>query len=251
MNTVLKGAILTITLVAVGALSIRSIMNHNDDYNDGYGTIYRPTPNPLLCEHPDGIDVSHHNEAYDWSKVDAQFVYMRATLGCDVKDSLYTRHLRRAHKWKLPVGAYHFLTALTTAEEQFHNFSSVVRPEDLDLRPMLDVEDSNIWRAPEGFTNEDAHKLIREWCDLCKTYYGKAPVIYTTESIYKRYGLDKDFDDCVWWVAAYTPRETFTDDCIVPFTIHQYSDKLNVEGFYDPVDCNRFHPGKSVKDLLL
>ena len=30
--------------------------------------------NPAICEHPDGIDLSHHNVAYDWKKVDAQFV---------------------------------------------------------------------------------------------------------------------------------------------------------------------------------
>lgn len=36
--------------------------------------VYRQKPNPKLCVHPDGIDLSHHNIAYDWSKVDAKFV---------------------------------------------------------------------------------------------------------------------------------------------------------------------------------
>ena len=25
-------------------------------------------PDPAICEHPDGIDLSHHNVGYDWSK---------------------------------------------------------------------------------------------------------------------------------------------------------------------------------------
>lgn len=239
-------------LLLLGTLIINGILQRNVQYDDGYGRpSQRPTPDPTLCVHPDGIDLSHHNIAYNWDKVDARFVYLRASLGCDVQDSMYVRHLRRAHLHKLPVGAYHFLTALTSAEEQFSNFASVVRREDLDLRPMLDVEDSKIWRAPKGFTDDDAHQLIRRWCDLCKSHYGQAPIIYVTESIYRRYHLDEGFDDCIWWVAAYTPRENFEESCIVPYTLHQYSDTLLVEGFYGPVDCDRFNTGKSVEDLRL
>jgi len=46
---------------------------------------YGVKPDPQLCEHPDGIDLSHHNVAYDWSKVDAKFVYVRATMESSVK----------------------------------------------------------------------------------------------------------------------------------------------------------------------
>lgn len=238
-------------LLLLGAFLAWEVYVRNAEYNDGYGHIYRATPDPAICEHPDGIDVSHHNEAYDWGRVSAKFVYMRATTGCDTRDTLFERHLRRARTNGLNVGAYHFLTALTSADEQFANFASAVDPRDVQLRPMLDVEDSRYWRAPKGFTPDDAHRLIRRWADLCKAHYGKAPIIYITENIYHRYGLDEGFDDCLWWVAAYTTQPDFEEKCTVPFTLHQYSSESYVEGFYDYVDCDRFHSGATMADLLL
>lgn len=211
----------------------------------------RKKPNPKLCEHPDGIDLSHHNEAYDWSKVDAKFVYVRATMGNNIKDNQYDIHRKAATKHKIPVGAYHFLTAKTSAKEQFANFASIVNHKHIKLRPMLDVEESEYWGAPKGFSDDEAHKFIREWCDLCKKKYGVAPIIYTTEKLYQRYKMGKGFSDCIWWVANYNNIPNYQKKCIVPFTLHQYSHKKNVEGFYGYVDCNRFANGKSVRNLYM
>lgn len=212
---------------------------------------YGSKPSPAMCVHPDGIDLSHHNVAYDWKKVDAKFVYVRATFGLAKKDKRYSIHRRAARRHDIPVGAYHFLVANKSAREQFYFFASVVKRCDITLRPALDVEDSKYWRAPKGFTNRDVRKLIREWCDLCKKHYGKSPVIYITEKNYLRYGLGKGFDDCLFWVANYNNIKNYHDKSAVPFVIHQYSDKKFVEGFYGRIDCNRFSPGHSVDDLRL
>ena len=209
-----------------------------------------PPPPPELCVHPDGIDLSHHNVGYDWSKVDAKFVYVRASMGSNIKDKRYNIHRKAARRHNIPVGAYHFLTAKTSAKDQFKLFSSIVKNEHFQLRPMLDVEESQYWAAPKQFTDDNAHDFIREWCDLCKTHYGVAPIIYTTETLYKRYKRDKDFDDCIWWVANYNNISDYEHTCIIPYTIHQYSDKKYVEGFYGYVDCNRFRSGKDVSNLL-
>lgn len=206
---------------------------------------------PSICEKPDGIDLSHHNIAYDWKKIKVRFVYVRATFGMKIKDRRYNIHRRAAQRHNIPVGAYHFLTAETSATEQFNYFSSVVKAGHITLRPMLDVEESDFWNAPKGFTDRDAHKLIRDWCDLCKKHYGCSPIIYTTEKIYERYKLNKDFDDCIWWVANYNGIKDYHKKCSIPYTIHQYSDKKYVEGFYGHVDCNRFAPGKSERDLYM
>lgn len=206
-------------------------------------------PDPSICEHPDGIDLSHHNIAYDWSKVDAKFVYVRATMGCSIKDKRYNIHRKAAKRHQIPIGAYHFLQANTSAEEQFYYFASVVKPEHIQLRPMLDVEESNYWNAPKGFTDDDAHNHIREWCNLCKKKYGVAPIIYITEKLYERFKMNKDFSDCIWWVANYNSITHYEKKCIIPFTLHQYSDQKYVEGFYGHVDCNKFAKGKSVQAL--
>ena len=206
-------------------------------------------PNPKICEHPDGIDLSHHNVAYDWSKVDAKFVYVRATFGSTIKDSLYDVHRKAAARHDIPMGAYHFLTARSSAEKQFENFRNVVKKSEIQLRPMLDVEESKCWKAPKGFSDRDAHDFIRKWCDLCKETYGIAPIIYTTEKLYQRYELNKGFDDCLWWVANYNNISNYQETCNIPYTLHQYSNKKYVEGFYGFIDCNRFADNKNVLNL--
>lgn len=211
----------------------------------------RQKPNPKLCEHPDGIDLSHHNVAYNWNKVDAKFVYIRATMGNRIIDKRYDSHKKAAQKHRIPIGAYHFLEASSTAEDQFGFFSFVVKPSDIQLRPMLDVEESDYWDAPKGFTDDDAHRLIRSWCNLCKKKYGIAPIIYVTEKLYQRYKLNQGFSDCIWWIANYNKIGDFEKKCSAPFTLHQYSNRKYVEGFYGPIDCNRFRKGKSVEDLYI
>ena len=213
--------------------------------------VYRKKPEPKLCEHPDGIDLSHHNIAYDWAKVDAKFVYVRATFGVSIKDKLYDIHRKDAERHHIPVGAYHFLVANASAKDQFNHFSSVVKRGHLGLRPMLDVEESDFWKAPKDFSDINAHQLIREWCDLCKKEYGVAPIIYITETLYRRFAMQKDFDDCIWWVADYNNKKDFEDRCQIPYTLHQYSDKCFVEGFYGYIDCNRFATGKTIKDIII
>lgn len=208
-------------------------------------------PDPSICEKPDGIDISHHNVAYDWNKTKVAFCYVRATMGSSIIDRSYNAHKDSLQKHNLPMGAYHFLTAKSKIKEQFALFTSIVKKEHLQLRPMLDVEESKYWGAPKGFSDTDAHNIIREWCNLCKAHYGVAPIIYTTEKLYQRYKLNRGFDDCIWWIANYNGIKDYHKKCIVPYTIHQYSDKKCVEGFYGNVDCNRFAPKKSVKDLYI
>ena len=170
-------------------------------------------------------------------------------MGSNIKDSLYDVHRRAALRYKIPMGAYHFLTAKTSAKIQFDNFKEVVDASHFQLRPMLDVEESKYWSAPSKFTDEDAHDLIRKWCDLCKETYGVAPIIYTTEILYQRFKLHKGFDDCIWWVANYNNIKDYERKCKIPYTIHQYSRNNHVEGFYGKIDCNRFRTGKSINDL--
>lgn len=249
-----KNIIISVLLILVPLVLVFSFIylkQRKSDKRHPRTTWYGKKPDPRICEHPHGIDLSHHNVAYDWSKVDAQFVYVRATMGSNIKDKRYSTHRKAATRHNIPVGAYHFLTAKTSAKAQFDNFQNTVSPAHIKLRPMLDIEESKYWNAPRRFTDEDAHRLIRDWCDLCKGKYGIAPIIYTTEKLYERYKLHRGFDDCIWWVANYNGIKNYQKMCKIPFTIHQYSDKKYVEGFYGYIDCNRFASGKSVSDLLV
>lgn len=226
--------------------------NKNTERNKNLPYVKQTIPNPAECEHPDGIDLSQYNEAYDWSKVDAKFVYVRATFGCNVKDQRYEIHSDSAQRHNIPLGVYHFMTFKTSAKTQFNFFQSVVEGTKFQLRPMLDVEETSFNGMPKSFTDEHASEMVSDWCNLCREQYGKAPIIYTTEKIYQRLKFNSNaFKDCLWWVANYNDIRDYEGKCTIPFTLHQYSDKKCVEGFYWHVDCNRFRTGKNVKDLLL
>ena len=49
----------------------------------------------------------------------------------------------------------------------------------------------------------------------------------------------------------YNNISNYEKKCIIPYTIHQYSDKKCVEGFYGYIDCNRLINNKSVNDLKI
>jgi GH25 family lysozyme M1 (1,4-beta-N-acetylmuramidase) len=79
----------------------------------------------------------------------------------------------------------------------------------------------------------------------------KQIVLYYTAKLNEQYGLKKDFEDCLWWVANYNGIKNYEEKCIIPYTVHQYFHKRYVEGFYGFVDCNRFSKGKTVEDLKI
>lgn len=92
----------------------------------------------------DGIDVSHHQGIIDWDLVASdstiRFVYIKASEGSDLRDSLYTYNLQEARRVGISVGSYHYLTSSSSVRAQYVNFATYALPEDQDLIPMVDVE---------------------------------------------------------------------------------------------------------------
>ena len=54
-----------------------------------------------------GIDLSHHNEISDWSRLDVDFIYLKATEGTGWVDPLFNEYLKKARRYDIPVGDYH------------------------------------------------------------------------------------------------------------------------------------------------
>ena len=127
-----------------------------------------------------GVDLSHHNTVADWNKVEASFCYLKATEGATYRDAKFANFYVNAKKRNIPVGAYHFFTTSVTAEKQFENFKKVV-PKDCDLLPVLDVE-----KQTKGhYIDQDSLCAeVNKWIDLCESYYGKRPIIYTSQIFY-------------------------------------------------------------------
>ena len=69
-----------------------------------------------------GIDLSHHNQAIEWDKVTASFVYLKATEGDNYVDPTYKERVVECRDRSILVGAYHYLTTSSDPKDQFDNF---------------------------------------------------------------------------------------------------------------------------------
>ena len=92
----------------------------------------------------DGIDVSSYQEDIDWSATasdkNIKFVYVKATEGTSYKSRHYQYNIENARKHGLRVGSYHFYRPNIPVIKQFQNFTSIVKLDEQDLVPLIDIE---------------------------------------------------------------------------------------------------------------
>lgn len=195
-----------------------------------------------------GVDVSHHNTISSWSSMakaeGVSFVFVKATEGATIQDNKYRTHIRGAKKAGLMVGAYHFLTTSSSAEEQFDNFRKTVDKEDIDLIPVLDAE---IMTKGHRMTSAQYVRHVRKWVNLCKRHYGKAPILYCCVGHYQRY-FKGHFNDCLFWSGDVSSKRSYVDK--VQWAIWQY--RIGpVKGSSGKLDINMLGRGIDLKDITL
>ncbi len=175
-----------------------------------------------------GIDLSHHNVVNNWSEVKIDFVILKATEGATYQDPKFKQYLKEAKSHNIKVGAYHFMTTSSSAEAQFKNFKNVVHRTDIDLIPVVDIE-----RYTKGhrISKQKLCQEVRRFCDLCIDYYGTAPIIYCSESFYRKHFIN-GFEDCMYWCGDVNRIPT------IHFDLHQTTIK-HVNGIKGKVDYNR------------
>ena len=195
----------------------------------------------------EGIDVSHYQYTIDWDKVyndpsNLSYVYIKACEGENYVDSYYERNIKEAHRAGLYVGAYHFYRPNVSPQKQFENMKRVIRPEDQDLVPMIDVEVGG--NAPRLL--EDLAVLVR----LCEDYYGAKPLIYTYQSYYNEH-MQGWFHDYPWMMAKYhTTTPNLKDD--LDYGWWQYSDHGEIQGITrGHCDRSRMMDGHTLDEIAM
>ena len=83
-------------------------------------------------EHTFGIDISHYQGKINWDKVKTsshpiEYVFVRATMGKNRKDSKFLENWKNAQKHNYVRGAYHYYRPSENSTKQFNNFKSVVK----------------------------------------------------------------------------------------------------------------------------
>ncbi len=193
----------------------------------------------------DGIDVSNYQKDINWeataSDPNIKYVYIKATEGATHKQHRYRRNLENARRHGVKVGSYHFMRTSTSIQSQFENFISVVKREEQDLVPLLDVE------TREGWTIKQLQDSVMKFAQLLEEHFGCKPMIYTSSSYFNNY-LGAGFANYPLFIARYAksePQLYFGAKWI----LWQFSDRGRIDGIDAMVDLSRFNRGCSLKDI--
>lgn len=194
-----------------------------------------------------GIDVSRYQGRIDWQAVkadgNAAYAYLKATEGASLVDNTYYYNLNEARKAGVKVGCYHFFSPTVSPEQQFSNFSGVVKLNEQDLIPIIDVE-----LCGKGNINA-FHDRLSRFLSMVEEHYGVQPIIYTSSNFYNRY-LAGRYVEYKYMIARYKDEiPELSDD--IKFVMWQFTANGTINGIKGPVDRSRFMEDYHLGDILL
>ncbi len=191
-----------------------------------------------------GIDISHHNGNVNWKQVSiVEFVYIKATEGATYVDPMFQHNLKGAKANNQRVGAYHYFRTSSSVQSQFNNYKKHVKKDDIDIIPMVDVEECKKWS-----TVQFQDSLMR-FIELVKVHYGKAPMIYSVNTFYNKYCAPK-FNNYHLMIGRYGNEKPFIKG-EGTYTIWQKSQTGKLKGISRTVDIDVFHPNHSINDIMM
>ena len=156
---------------------------------------------------------------------------------------VFQHNLKGARASKLRVGAYHYFRTSSSVLSQFNNYRKHVKKDDIDIIPMVDVEECKQWS-----TKQFQDSLMR-FIELVKLHYGEAPMIYSVNTFYNKYCAPK-FNNYHLMIGRYGNDKPFIKG-EGTYTIWQKSQTGKINGIVKNVDIDIFHPHHSINDILM
>ncbi|WP_243350026.1 glycoside hydrolase family 25 protein [Parabacteroides sp. FAFU027] len=184
-----------------------------------------------------GIDVSKHTGRINWEKIKMQnvdFAYVKSTEGVTYIDPCFSYNFREAKRVGIPVGVYHFFRFNRSGEEQAQHFMKNVSMEDLNLPPVVDVEEWGQYNQ-----SKDAEKVsaeLRTFIDLVEEKCDHSVIIYSDKHSYSKYIQGRFDDNDIWICSLGTPPEIDRK-----WTFWQNSHTGKYKGARGKVDVNVFN----------
>jgi GH25 family lysozyme M1 (1,4-beta-N-acetylmuramidase) len=219
-----------------------------------------PGPPVSVTQPPDslaGIDVSHWQEAIDFSQVAASgvsFVIAKATEGRTFDDPMYATYKADATANGLAFTAYHFAKPDATvgdAVAEADHFVDVAQLGPGNLIPALDLERTG------GLTQTQLTQWILDWLGRVTERLGVRPMVYTSPNGWKTRTGDTtavaDAGYTVLWLAHWnvdTPTVPAADWSGNGWTFWQYTDCASVPGITGCVDAD-WHAGTTLEDVTI
>lgn len=181
-----------------------------------------------------GIDVSEHQGVIDWSKVNTDFVIIRAGYGREIsqKDKQFENNYKGCKANNIPCGAYWYSYAMTAEEarKEAAVCLEILKGKQFEYPVYFDIEENKQLALGKTACSEIA-KAFLETVEKAGYFVGiyssKSHLeTYISEDIRKRYAV---------WVAHYDVRATnYNGD----FGIWQKSSIGKISGINGNVDLN-------------
>ena len=174
-----------------------------------------------------GIDVYSGDGDIDYNKLNVDFIMIRAGYG-KVYDDKLERNVVECLKRSIPFGFYWFSYALSIADAEIEakmccDIADKYKPE-LPLAYDWEYESDN-WCARNGINNSNMINKARAFLNYVDMR-GYIPMLYTNLDYWNKgfSQLGNQFD--IWFANYDTSKPTI--NCYM----HQYTDKLNINGYY-------------------
>ncbi|MBI5200497.1 MAG: lysozyme [Elusimicrobia bacterium] len=186
-----------------------------------------------------GVDVSHHQGAIDWTAVAGRglaFAYVKASEGGDLGDPAFERNWRGAQEAGLAAGAYHYYSFCKPGAEQAANFIRVLsRVRGPMLPPAVDLEfTGNCGDRPPP---EDLARELKAFSGRVERALGAKPVFYVTGGFWERYRASIPPGGELWVRSVVLrPERGFP----VEWRFWQFASRARVPGVKGPVDLDVF-----------
>lgn len=184
-----------------------------------------------------GIDVSDYQPNVDWQAVarsGISFAIIKSTEGESFVCEVFKSYWEQTKAHGLIRGAYHFFRPTSDPLKQAYHFLKVVKLEDGDLPPVLDIETMG------QLSSEELCDRAAEWIEIIERETGFRPIIYTYPGFWQKLNTTR-FSDYPLWIAHYTTAEK----PMIPggwktWVLWQFTDRGEVPGINGGVDVNLF-----------
>lgn len=202
-----------------------------------------------------GIDISNHQRGIDLSKIDCDFIIIKATEGKSFVDPSCDRFFQQALSLGKKLGIYHFANnSDNTPEQEADWFINNTKGYIGKAIPVLDWEDN---------VKSDVAWALK-WLQLVEQAYGCKPLIYMSESTVNSYNWSSVANaNYGLWVAKYRDKSAdYNYDMSMAgrnpavnywkfYALWQWTDVGRLDGYNGTIDCDVFYGDNTAWDKYI
>ena len=204
------------------------------------------------------IDVSTYNGKIDWSRVEADGVFIRVayrgySAGVIKEDARAEENLAGATKAGIPIGLYFMSQAITESEAcaEAQYCLEVCRRYKVALPIVFDCEysgEKNYNGRADHLAKSQRTAIINKFCETIKAG-GKTPGVYSSTSWYTSNLVYNNLKNRGYfiWCAQYNTECKLK---VLDWHLWQYTSKGRVNGIGTDVDLSKTKDGRKLPDVL-